>query len=290
MRAMQEIFELLKFRTAAKLGILGVFSAIPVVGWSQSDLGIIEAKKEIAGTSVVFEKPHDGGSTDNTDIWHTGNYARFILSDGTTSYGLQVTAVNPTGALTEGTDSLMIAQTKSSQGLKDTSTLSVFVQPATAYGIWSLDLKFTLFDTNFDKPADPKNFSLTALDIDYDQTVSISDVDFESFTLEKSSSVSFTGPTNNPKFNGVGDSSFYSGTLDTNHAMQASTLVDNDFTVTVGSGPTNPNKSLFIFDFGTVNFTNPVTYPVPEPSTALLLSAGGAMLTIMRRRRQTLKF
>ncbi|HEY5752991.1 MAG TPA: PEP-CTERM sorting domain-containing protein [Chthoniobacterales bacterium] len=292
---MQGIYKLSNFRLSTGLSSLALIAAVPVMGWAQAaDLGIETAVKQIVGSTSEFVKPHDGGSTSNTAVWNYGDYSRFILkgtdaSGSPLSYGLQITAVDATGVLKPNTDSLMIAQTKSSQGLTDATTLSVYVGPDQGYGNWTLDLKFSLFDASFTTPANPSNFTLTALDLDYDQRVSISDSDFTTFTLEKTSAVSFNQPGSRTNFLGTGDGSFYNG-LDSVHAVQAATNLDNEFTVTVGSGPQNPNKSLFVFDFGKVAFNNPTTYSIPEPSTALLLSIGGAMFTIMRRRRPAAKF
>ncbi|HEY5891811.1 MAG TPA: PEP-CTERM sorting domain-containing protein [Chthoniobacterales bacterium] len=294
---MQETLKLSNFRNKAKVGFLALLTTAPLAAWAQPDLGITSVvdNSEIYGTEKTFVKPHDGGSKSNTTTWSIGDSAKFILSGkddsgASVSYGLKVTAVGASGGLAPNTDSLMIAQTVDSQGLTDASTLSVYAEPDIRQGFWDLSLKFSFYDLatpTFTKLASPTSFSLTALDLDYDQRVMISDNTIQSFTVEKNSEVDWTSPGSLTNFKGSGDSEFYNNTFDTKHAVQAFTNLGSEFVVTVGSGPNAPNKSLFMFDFGAVKFSDPVTIPVPEPSTALLLSVGGAMFTIMRRRRPT---
>lgn len=105
---------------------------------------------------------------------------RFNLNDAfNNDFGLEVSASNPTGALSAGTDSLMVAQTVNSQGLTDKGTLSVYIRPLST-NPYTLDLKFSFFSgATFTTPA-ALNVLLTSLDIDYSQRYNTKNTDFTS--------------------------------------------------------------------------------------------------------------
>lgn len=120
------------------------------------------------------------GSASNTNTWATGVLGRFNLKDAfNNDFGLEVSASNPTGALSAGTDSLMVAQTVNSQGLTDKGTLSVYIRPLST-NPYTLDLKFSFFSgATFTTPA-ALNVLLTSLDIDYSQRYNTKNTDFTS--------------------------------------------------------------------------------------------------------------
>ncbi len=222
-----------------------------------------------AGTAAI----PGSGTKSNTATWSAGEVGRFILkSTGGETYGMIVSATSPTGVLSAGTDSLMVARTVNSQGLTDNGTVSVYVNPgasSTTPGNWSLDLKFAFFNETFTSSKN-LNLQLTSLDIDFDQRYYTQDADFNSNFLYAGSKITaapavagFTGHTasGNSQFN------------DATHAVSSNSKFQSEFDIRVA----HDNVALFMFEF-----RNPSSI-VPEPS-CLLLSGIGSLMLFRRRR------
>ena len=206
------------------------------------------------------------GDVNNTNTWSVGEVGRFTAVDGANTFGIIVTATNPTGSLSAGTDSLMVARTTNSQGLTDTGTLSVYVRST---GRWSLDLNFAIFDATFA----PVNidFTLTSLDIDFDQRYYTSTTSFS--TNQTYASTNITAAPLVAGFNGftaTGNSIF----SDARHAVTSKGIKLNSFDIRLSHN----FEALYIFEFRDPSVL------VPEPTTAALL-LGAGILGFARRRR-----
>ena len=136
---------------------------------------IIATNSQTVGSTATVT---GSGSKSNTTTWETGVVAEYIISDEFgQQYGMRVSISNPTGTLTAGTDSLMVARTVESQGLVDPGTLSVYINPGdttTTTGEWSLDLNFSFYDAAFENSV-AVDLLLTSLDIDAGQKYYTSD-------------------------------------------------------------------------------------------------------------------
>lgn len=242
----------------------------PLQAQQGSNFSVTQTLSDTMGTTSAIA---ESGSKANTTTWSAGIVGRFIVSDGTSSHGLQVEALNPTGVLLAQTDSLMVTRTTNSQGLTDTGTLSVYVNPgntSTTEGAWTLDLRFSFWDAAFTQAQDV-TILLTSLDIDHNQRYYTDSQDFvsnskygNSLVTSAASIGTFTG------FTAAGNSVFN----DPRHAVSSLSQHQSAFDVKLG----HDNVALFMFEF-----RNP-SQIVPEPSATLLVMGGG-LLALARRRR-----
>jgi hypothetical protein len=214
------------------------------------------------------------------------------MFDSTTSsyVAMNVTATSPTGALSAGTDSLMVARTVNSQGLTDAGTLSVLAYPnplpTPSSGAWTLTLGFEFFAVtgspgSFTITSTPQTvgLQLTSLDIDYSQKYYTSNSSFASNSLYSPSSItslgtntSATGGSGYTGFTAAGDSTFSNPA----HAV-SSKGTGSSYSVQLAHNA----QALYIFEF-----RDPSSI-VPEPSTALLMGVGAvALLGFVRRVRK----
>jgi hypothetical protein len=232
---------------------------------------------ETVGTTAVIPEG-SGGSQNNTNTWNTGAVGSFVMKDtlGNT-FGMVVSANNPTGALSANTDSLMVVRTVSSQGLTDNGTLSVFVNPQNS-GAWTLDLNFSFYNLNegainLASPYSLDKLLLTSLDIDYSQRYYTSNSTFTANQLygpsQLTSAPALAGYTG---FTAPGNSSFNNPAY-----AVSSTGTGSSFNVHVAHN----SQALFMFEF-----RDPSSI-VPEPSSALLAGIGAfALVGYMRRARK----
>jgi hypothetical protein len=211
------------------------------------------------------------GSASNTNTWATGVVGRFILKDAfNNDYGLEVSATNPTGALSAGTDSLMVAQTVNSQGLTDRGTLSVYARPSST-NPYSLDLKFSFFSgTTFTTPAS-LNVLLTSLDIDFSQRYYTKNTDFTS-----NSTYAGTDLTSAPAVAGyTGFTASGNSTFDNpRFAVSSAASEKSELNIRIAHN----SVALFMFEF------RDPSQIVPEPSSLALLGLGTFGLAFRRRR------
>lgn len=225
------------------------------------------------------------GSSANTTTFATGTAGVFSMTNGVTTSYMRVSTSNPTGSLAIGRDALMVARTVDSQGLKDTGTLSIYVRPATAgnanvmaSGRWTLDTRFEFFSDIGLTTRATTNLLLTSLDIDFNQRYYTDNTDF-------SSNVRYGAPgspTQVTTLSGGNAISGYTGFTSSGNGVY------NDQRFAVGSAGTkdtfdiklsHDNVALFMFEF-----RNP-SQVIPEPSSAILMTAGLSMLCLRRRRR-----
>lgn len=197
---------------------------------------------------------------------------------------LRVSASNPTGSLSSGTDSLMVARTVNSQGLTDNGTLSVYVRPTGTNtnndaplddSRWSLDLTFDFFtDNTFATAAPMDSLLLTSLDIDFNRRYYTLNADFDggNFLSPGTVLVSAIAVTEYTGFTAGGNSTF----SNPNHAVSSLGTVKSSFSVQVA----HDNVALFMFEF-----RNPSEI-IPEPSTVTLAAISGFLLLGSLRRRR----
>jgi len=256
-----------------------------------ANLAINSINSQTLGTTAVILV---SGDSSNTTTWSTGVVGSFgvagFLDDNTTpvNWVLRVSASNPTGSLSSGTDSLMVARTVNSQGLTDNGTLSVYVRPTgtntnndapLVASRWSLDLTFDFFtDNTFATAAPMDSLLLTSLDIDFNQRYYTLDADFDGGNfLSPGTVLTVLGPPNTVTgytgFTGAGDSTFNNP----NHAVSSLGTVKSSFSVQVS----HDRVALFMFEF-----RNPSEI-IPEPSTVTLAAISGFLLLgSMRRSRK----
>lgn len=244
------------------------------------NLEVSQTINEIVGTTAVVS---GSGSTSNTDVWNTGDSARFILSgdDGTpaqtpVSYGLEIRPFATSGALIAGTDSLMIARTVDSQGLTDDGLISIYFSP-TQNGAYDAKLRFTLYDTSF-TTQQPIDFFVTSLDIDFDQIMSASKFAVDGYGLNTPTDITVTEANNTLSFQGAGNADFSdpeaavlleyrdTSTFDLTFSHDSVALYMLEFR--------NPPETVDIIDFNTT------PTPVPLPAGMVLMASG---LLLMRR-------
>ncbi len=240
-----------------------------------ASIAITDTVSDTVGTTAVIP---GSGEPFNTNTWSVGRVGLFNVNIGGSAGYLQVEASNPTGALSAGTNSLMVARTVNSQGLTDAGTLSVYVRP-TSENNWNLDLRFSFwqsYDAQTSSVSGPINLTLklTSLDIDFNQLYYVADADFGG------GSVTYA-PTN------ITSAPFITGfTGFTSPANSVFNDPENAVTST-GTGETfnirlrHDSVALFMFEF-----RDPPTI-IPEPSSAVAL-AGMAVLGAagLRRRRR----
>jgi hypothetical protein len=255
-----------------KLFLNSVFAASLATGFASaaaySITGVIN--QTVGDTAVVV----DSGAKTNTTTWTAGNVANFYISDGVETYGLRVSVTNPTGGLTAGTDSLMVARTVNSQGLTDDGTLSIYFSPGT--GQWTADITFSFFNVDGEgtfTTAFSPTLLLTSLDIDANQRYYTSNADFSQNQLYSGTNLSgASAVTGYTGFTAGGNASF----SDPKSAVSSSGANGvTEFDVRVA----HEGVALFMFEFRDPS----EVLVVPEPSIALL--GGIGLLGLLRRRR-----
>jgi len=250
-------------------------------------LAINSIISETLGTTASIP---GSGNANNTNTWSTGVVGSFgvtgFLDDNVTpvNWVLRVSASNPTGSLSSGTDSLMVARTVNSQGLTDNGTLSVYVRPTgtnTAVDAplvanrWSLDLTFDFFtDNTFATAAPVDSLLLTSLDIDFNQRYYTLNADFDGGNFLS------PGTVLGPAVAVTGYTGFTSGGASTfnnpNHAVSSLGTAKSSFSVRAS----HDNVALFMFEF-----RNPSEI-IPEPTTVTLAAISGFLLLGSLRRRR----
>jgi hypothetical protein len=247
----------------------GLFLTAPLL--QAASFSVSGTTTETVGSTAEIS---DSGSKSNTTVWSPGTVGEFTVTDGLgNQYGLRVDALNPTGVLAAGTDSLMVTRTVNSQGLTDTGTVSIYVNPGNtspASGTWTLDLRFSFFDTTFTTPTDV-DLMLTSLDIDFGQKYFTSNTDFQSTLLYGNSAL--VADSSAPGYSGLtatGGSSF----SDPAHAVSSIGSGTSTYNVRVG----HDSVALFMFEF-----RDPSSI-IPEPSSALAAALGFGAVLLRRRR------
>jgi len=248
-----------------------VYALFCVPAWG-AVYSITSVISETVGTTAIVT---GSGSLANTTTWTAGVAGEFIVTDGTNDYGLRVAVTNPTGGLSEGTDSLMVARTVNSQGLADNGTLSIYIRPGTT-GTWSADVRFSFYNLNglaFGTPYSP-SLLLTSLDIDFDQRYYTEDADFIQNNLYSPTNLTnATAVTGYTGFTAPGDATF----SDPKSAVSSVGKVGvSEFDIRVSHN----QVALFMFEFRDPS----QVLVVPEPST-MVLSGLGAVFLLRRRRR-----
>ncbi len=263
-------------------------ATLTVLDGKAASLVIDSVKSQTVGTTAVIPQ-NTSGDASNTTFWNTGVVGQFVVGDSNSNlYGLRVSATNPTGKLVSGTDSLMVARTVDSQGLKDTGTLSVYVRMTgtntannapTTDGRWTLDLNFSFFNVtpdggggyNFTTPHS-LGLQLTSLDIDFNQRYYTSATSFSSnITYAPTKIVAAPAISGFAGFTAAGDSQFNNPA----HAV-SSKGTGSSFDVRLS----HDRVALYMFEF-----RDPSNI-IPEPSTVTLtLMAGFVVVGFFRRMR-----
>jgi len=222
------------------------------------------------------------GTPSNASTWTVGSagVGVFVMNGGT--HYMKVTATGFTGPLSPTSPTLMVARTVNSQGLTDPGTLSVYVRP-TSNTDWNLDLNFAFFsDSSLLTPATITEFQLTSLDIDFAQQYYVQTADFSggtSFTYSPDSGP-FAGPSNitaAPPISGfTGFTAVPNADFNDPRAAVSSKGTGTNFDIKLA----HSNVALFMFEF-----RNPSSI-IPEPTSALLATAGMALFGLRRRRSQ----
>ncbi len=276
----------MKNKISIKLASLALLAVVTTSFATAQSLTITGVVSETKGTNTTVA----GGSLDNTDTFNLGTVGVFQMNNGY-AY-MKVSATNPTGGLTSGTDSLMVARTTNSQGLTDTGSLSVLVRPVNGAGVqttsaWSLDVNFSFFtDATLTTPLN-LGLQLTSLDIDYYQRYYTDSTDFTFNTTSGVGSNIVAAPSiaGYNGFTGAPDSTFNNP-----NAAVASWGYGNSFDVRLAHQlhptPANPvvtsTAALYMFEF---RQPSQATGLIPEPSSALLALTGITALGFVRRRK-----
>jgi hypothetical protein len=251
------------------LSLLFTTLCSPAFGAAYSITQVLQ--NTVGDTAVVT----GSGGKDNTTTWTAGVVGRYLISDGFNTYGLAVSVTNPTGTLSAGTDTLMVARTVNSQGLTDTGTLSIYFNPNTT-GTWSADINFSFYNVDgggaFTTAYSP-TLLLTSLDIDANQRYYTDNADFSGNLVYTPTNLTTpaAGVTGYTGFTATGNASF-SDPASAVSSTGAAGVTEFDVRVS------HDSVALFMFEF-----RDPSQVLVPEPSTALLGGLGA--LALFRRRR-----
>ncbi len=195
---------------------------------------------------------------------------------------MKVSATSFTGALSPTSPTLMVARTENSQGLTDPGTLSVYIAPTSSNTAWTLDLNFSFYsDSALLTPATITEFQLTSLDIDFAQSYYVQTADFSGGSVTYAPpSGPFAGPSNitaAPPISGfTGFTAVPNADFSDPRAAVSSRGTGTNFDIKLA----HTNVALFMFEF-----RNPSSI-IPEPTSALLATAGMALFGLRRRRSQ----
>ncbi len=263
--------------------VLAAMAASSGVSFSQS-LSINGVISQTVGTTASIPG-NTSGTSANTTTFATGTAGVFSMTNGVTTSYMRVSTSNPTGSLVVGRDALMVARTVNSQGLLDTGTLSIYVRPATAgnanimaTGRWTLDTRFEFFSDIGLTTRATTNLLLTSLDIDFNQRYYTDNTDFSSNVRygtpgNPTQVTTLTSPNTISGFSGFTSSG--NGAFNDQRFAVGSAGNQHTFDIKLG----HDNLALFMFEF-----RNP-SQVIPEPSSAILMTAGLSMLCLNRRRR-----
>lgn len=277
-----------RLKTAGCVAAMGLAAGISAAQAATVNLEVDSVLSEIKGSTAAVT---GSGSKDNTTTWNIGDSARFGLAgdDGTpdqtpVSYGLDVEIISATGTLTEGTDSLMIAQTVNSQGLTDTGSLSIYFNPDND-GVFSATLRFSLFDDSFSS-AQFLDLFATSLDIDFDQKMSTTRADVAAYGLNNPTDIGLEDDGTRITFSGDGSAEFSD--------PRAAVLLEYENTSTFDLTFSHDSVALYMLEFRNppetvdiVDFeTTSTVSTVPLPAAGWMLLAGTGALFAARRRRR----
>lgn len=281
-----------------KTSKLALASALVAVSSAHAALNyeISGAQQEIYNTSTVIDSPSNYGNNYSTDA-AVGNYAVFDIqtNDGsgniTSDYAqLKVTYLSDNGGVGSN---ILIAQTNNSQGLEDSGTLSVLMNLADSPTGGSITLQFDWYTfgsfvdgeetTSSSLLAEQINY--TALDIDYNQIVTVDSSDISDYTLESDSLLAADNDNGSISFT---DDDAQTNVDNPRTAVSFTSTTNGSQQITIGKTDEG-GDALFIFEFrdpGTIAaFTDPESTVVPEPATAsLLIGSLAAAYSILRRR------
>ena len=223
------------------------------------------------------------GSPTNATTWAVGSAGVGVFQMNGGTHYMKVSATSFTGALSPSSPTLMVARTVNSQGLTDQGTLSVYVAPTSA-AAWTLDLNFSFYsDSALLTPATITEFQLTSLDIDFSQRYYVQTADFTGGTSFTYSPLSgpFAGSTNitsAPAIAGfTGFTAVPSASFSDPRAAVSSRGTGTNFDIKLAHNAV----ALYMFEFRQNS-----SIIIPEPTSALLASAGMALFGLRRRRPQ----
>jgi hypothetical protein len=248
---------------------------------------------QIAGTTT--DVTGSGSSANYSATTTVGDYAVFDIqandgSGGITSNYAQLKVTYLTDGAEVGSN-IMIAQTSNSQGLTDSGTLSILTTGDTA-GTVTLQFDWYTFGSFIDGDeqtgASLLNFQVnyTALDIDYNQVVSVPTADIDNYTLETGTFLTATDDGTSIAFT---DNDADTTVTNPKTAVSFTSNTSGSQQISMGKQDEDGN-ALFIFEFrdpGTIApFKDPQTTPVPEPAAAGLLIGSTVVAFAMLRRRK----
>lgn len=239
-----------------------IFAVSAMASGSYEISGYADGSAGIYGTTTDFV---GGGSSANYASVVAGDYVDFAVSDtnGMAAAVLRVTIDSFTG----DSDSMMLAQTTSSQGLTDTGTFSFSALDA------EVTLSFDWYDATGTE-ALTDQFTITSYDLDWNQYVGMPSSQVDSYLLSGDTQLSYTS----------------SGGVDTFSAGSSDATVDDpdaafSILTTEGShqeftlGKVGSGQTLFMFEF-----RNPSVLAIPEPATiGMMLTVIGGAVVIRRR-------
>ncbi|MGJ8641601.1 MAG: PEP-CTERM sorting domain-containing protein [Opitutaceae bacterium] len=257
-------------------------------------LEVSDVQTQIFGSTTDIPVGSSGSAANYDPTPVVGEFAVFDIEavgeGGSSDYAdLKVTYFsNDAGAGTQ----LMIAQTTNSQGLEDSSTVSILVDLNQSAG--SITLQFDWYTPgSFINGAEQVGSSLltgqinyTTFDIDYNQRVDVQEADLASYTFNGATDLSAVTVDDTISFrDGGGDASFGDPEAAVGF-LTRNTIASHQITVgkQSGNGP-----ALFMFEFRNpsevVTFDNPDTTPVPEPTTYSLIAGVLVLCCAVSRRR-----